>query len=187
VRRRDVWILILLVLSAGASWWLANRLHHRELAAITDAHSPDYWVEGLTFTTMGPDGRPSRRLGAERMVHYADDDSTELSRPRLSVFEGEGPPWKIRSETGWVSSDGELILLQGEVRMERSEAEGVRPVDILTRDLRIQPKQGFAETDRAVSARSLADWVRAEGMQVWFNGPVRIKLLSNVRGQYEVN
>jgi lipopolysaccharide export system protein LptC len=187
VHRRDLWSLILLVSLAGASWWLANRLAREERASQVDEHAPDYWLEGLSFTTMGPDGLPTRRLGAERMIHYADDDSTELIEPVLSVFEGQRPPWNIRSESGWVSGDGELVLLRGEVRIERSEGEGVRPVEVLTRDLRVQPEQGYAETDRAVSAHSRRDWMQAQGMEVWFNGPVRIKLLSNVRGRYELN
>jgi lipopolysaccharide export system protein LptC len=186
VNRQDVWPLLLLVLLGAGSWGLATWLQQRELAAVKPSHAPDYEVDTLQFTTMGPDGTPRRRLVADRMVHYADDDSTQLTKPRLTLFEGDRPPWEVRSPKGWVSGDGELVLLQGEVHIDRAAAKDVRAVNIVTHDLRVQPKVSYAETDQPVDARSGADRVQAVGLQVWFDGPARLKLLSKVRGRYEV-
>jgi lipopolysaccharide export system protein LptC len=186
VLQRDLSVLALVLVLAGGTWWLSSWLHSREESGREVGRVPDYYLETLQFTTMDAQGRPARRLRAERMVHYADDDSTELAAPRLTVYDQGRPPWEIQAEQGWVSGDGELVLLQGEVQIDREGAAGVRPVHIVTRDLRVQPEQSFAETDRAVDARSDGDRVRSDGMQIWFDGPVRIKLLSNVRGRYEV-
>ncbi len=171
---------------AAGSWGLATWLQQRERAAKPPAHAPDYELDTLELTTMGLDGAPRRRLAADRMVHYADDDSTALTEPRLTVFDSRRPPWQVRSAQGWVSGDGELVLLQGEVHIDRAAAKDVRAVEILTHDLRVQPKASYAETDQPVDARSGTDRVQAVGMQMWFDGPVRLKLLSKVRGRYEV-
>ena len=184
--RDDLRPLLLLIVLAAASWALATWLQQRELAPKPPGHAPDYELDDLELTTMGPDGAPRRRLAARRMVHYPDDDSTELTEPHLTVFDSRRPPWEVRSARGWVSRDGELVLLEGEVHIDRAAAEGVRAVQILTHDLRVQPKASYAETDQPVDARSGTDRVQAVGMQLWFDGPMRLKLLSKVRGRYEV-
>jgi lipopolysaccharide export system protein LptC len=58
---------------------------------------------------------------------------------------------------------------------------------LVTRDLRVQRKAEYAETDQPVSANSGTSQVEAVGMQAWLGEPMRIKLLSRVRGRYEVN
>ncbi len=136
---------------------------------------------------MGDEGKPARQLIAERITHYPDDNSTELTKPKMTIYDGDRPPWRIRSERGWVSGDGEIILLQGEVHIDRSIAAGVRPIHITTRDLRAQPKDNYVESDADTHIISQSDTLDSKGIQIWFSQPVRIKLLANVRGRYEVN
>ena len=95
--------------------------------------------------------------------------------------------WRVRSERGWISSDGALILLQGEVHIERDAREGAHAMHMVTRDLRVQPKDEYAETDNPVQVRSGASWLESTGLQAWLREPVRIKLLADVRGHYEAD
>lgn len=176
---------ILLGLAAG-SWWLRQETQTVVEHKPRPPHTADYWVEQLNALTTDAQGRPRQRLMADAMRHYPDDDSTELDRPKLQLLEPGRPSWHIRSESGWVSPDAELILLQGEVQIDRAAAKDVLPVHLLTRDLRVQPKEEYAETDQSVRADSGRSWVNAEGMQAWLREPVRIKLLSQVRAHYEV-
>ena len=172
-------------LLAAGTWWLAQR-GAEESVYEPKPGTPDFYLEHFTATTMGQDGRPDKRLSAERMVHYPADDSTELTQPRMTIFDADRPPWKIRSETGWVSGDREIVLLNGEVKIDRSVAEGIRPLHLTTSNLRVQPEQNYAETDEYVYADSDGSWAESTGMQVWLKKPMRIKLLANVRGRYEV-
>jgi len=173
-------------LLAALTWWLAQQVAE-ETAYEPQPDSPDFYLEHFTATTMGLDGKPDKSLSAERMIHYPADDSTELTQPRMTVFDKDRPPWRIQSETGWVSGDREIILLNGEVKIDRSAAEEVRPLHLTTRNLRVQPEQNYAETDEYVYAESDNSWVESTGMQAWFKKPMRIKLLAKVRGRYEVD
>lgn len=185
--RRSLLVTGLLILLAAATWWLKEgaepevRFEHRP------AHTPDYWVDRLSARTTDETGRNRRILSAESMRHYPDDDSTELTSPELLLLEPGKPHWRIRAESGWVSPDGELILLQGEVTVDRDAAEGIDPMHLTTRDLRIQPDDEYAETEQPVRGESGPNWVESRGMQVWLRQPVRIKLLAEVRARYEVN
>jgi lipopolysaccharide export system protein LptC len=183
---KNIIVGAVLLTLGGGSLWLAQRSNIDPPEYRSVGHTPDYYLEGVDSTQMNPDGSPSQRLLAERLTHYPDDDSTELKLPSLTIYDETRPPWRVRSETGWLSGDGEILLLQGKVKIDRSAAPGVRPMHIRTRDLRVQPRDNYMETDALVDSRSGNSRLRAKGMQAWFNQPIRIKLLANVRGHYEL-
>lgn len=187
IERKNLIIGGILLLLVAGTLWLARQSMQEEPTGATPEHRVDYYLEGVDSTLMDLSGRPGKRLVAERMTHFMDDDSTELKLPRLTLYDLDRPPWRVDSETGWLSGDGEVLLLQGAVKIVRSEAPGVRPMHITTRDLRVQPRDNYVETDAEVHARSNRDRIDAKGMQIWLQQPIRIKLLANVRGRYEVN
>lgn len=184
--RRALFIGLFLTLLAIGTGWL-NLTHREDPPRVSRApHLPDFWVEGFNALTMDAEGRPARRLTASLMRHFEDDGTTELTAPVLLVYEPGLPPWHIRSERGWMSGDGNLLLLQGEVLIDREASERSRPVHLVTRDLRVQPREDYAETDQAVHAESGPHWVTSQGLEAWLRAPVRIKLLAQVRGHYAV-
>jgi lipopolysaccharide export system protein LptC len=177
--------LLFLLSLGGVSFWLANL--EQPPHSRPQLREPDYFLHDLKATALGRDGLPLRRLWAQELRHYPGDDSTEVTAPRLELYEADAPPWRLRADTAWLSGDGELLLLQGEVHIDRDGAAGVRPVQAVTHNLRVQPQERYAETDERVSLHSAASWVEATGMQAWLAGPLRLKLLSEARGRYEVN
>ena len=144
----------------------------------------DYYVTGLDVTRMTTTGRPANRLRATILRHYTDDDTTALEKPHLTVYQDDSPPWEVDAEQAWVSADGSLVLLSGEVLIERRGDARNRPMRILTRDLRVQPEQDYAETDEKVRVESESDWLNAVGMQAWLRPPSRLKFLSQVNGYH---
>jgi lipopolysaccharide export system protein LptC len=184
-------ILALLILIAVGSWWLGDddpRDEPGPAPALTgETRTIDYRISGLDVVRMTPAGRPAHRLRAERLRHFTDDATTELTAPRLRVFQGDAPPWEVDAEQAWMSADGSLMLLTGEVVISRNAGEMTRPVRMTTSDLRVQPRQDYAETDEAVRVEREDDWLDAVGMQAWLRPPSRIKFLSEVRGRHVPN
>lgn len=179
-------ILILLLL-VGGSRWLMQADTTTTPAQQAGEHTPDYFLKEFTVTTMGPDGQPEQRLKAEFMQHYPDDDTTDLTHPDILLYDKGNPPWEIRSERGWLSGDGELLVLQGMVTIDRAAGPNNRPLHLITQDLHVHPKENYAETDQKVTIRSLRDQQESDGMQAWFRKPVRLRFAPNVRGRYEIN
>ncbi|MCP4274742.1 MAG: LPS export ABC transporter periplasmic protein LptC, partial [Gammaproteobacteria bacterium] len=95
--------------------------------------------------------------------------------------------WKIVSETGWLSGDGDLLLLQGKVTIDRPKTPIQEPVRIVTSDLRVQPNQNYAETEEQITIDTPDNRITSKGMQAWLTNPMRIKFSANVRGRYEVD
>lgn len=187
IEQRNLVLGGILLALVGGTLWLAQRSEVEEPHYVQQEHRPDYYLEQVDTTLMDIDGNPSQRLITDRMTHFMDDDTTQLVNPFLTLYDAQRPPWLVHSESGWLSGDGEVLLLQGAVKIDRAAASGVRPMEIRTRDLKVQPKDSYLETEAVVNARSAQDRIDAKGMQIWYRQPIRIKLLANVRGRYEVN
>ena len=178
-------LAVLLVLAAALSWWLRDSPAPQTAAtAHKGPRDSDYYIRGLDVTRMTPGGSPAHRLRAEQVRHFTDDDTTQMERPHLTVFQDQAPPWEVDADSALISADGDLVLLHGDVLIERSGDADNRPMRIVTRNLRVQPREDYAETDEKVRVTSNADWLDATGMQAWLRPPTRLKFLSQVKGHY---
>ena len=50
------------------------------------SHDPDYFSEQLSITVFDATGQLRRRLQADFLQHFPDDDTTELRVIRLALF-----------------------------------------------------------------------------------------------------
>ena len=176
---------IALLLLALSSWWLIRELDLANLAADdSQRHTPDLYLDNFTTTTMNELGQPMRRLQAVRMEHFPDTDTSELEKPYLVLYRPGGPPWHVKSERGWVSASGDVMLLLGRVHIWRNNDAGERDLDVRTQDLRVLPDSEYGETDKPVVIRTPTSESRGVGMRVYLDQS-RIELLSQVRTFYE--
>jgi lipopolysaccharide export system protein LptC len=181
--------LLALILAGigGVAWWYQAQQGPEAPPLAPRQRLPDYRVEGFSATTMDAAGRPARSLSAPELRHFADDDSSEIDQPVLVVYTADGPPWNIRSETGWASGDGELLRLHGEVMADREGNDKVRPMHLRTSELLVRPRQDYAETAMPVRIDSNDDWLTSTGMQAWFGeDDLRARFLGRARGRFAV-
>ena len=113
--------------------------------------------------------------------------STELTRPIMTMYSSDKPDLHINSETGYLSSDGELVLLNGAVNIRREALKNIAPLEIDTHNLRIQLPNDFAETDEFVKIKSGTNAIEGMGLRAHFREPINIKILEQVRGRHEIN
>ena len=134
-------------------------------------HNPDFIVERFTATSLDKAGRPESKLIANRMVHYADDETTELEEPRLLQLPDEGPPVHITAERGTVTKDGNEVRLYGNVVVIR-EADGSQSeLRMETTYLQVFPKEEIALTPEAVVITQGRSRLAGVGME--FNNKTR--------------
>lgn len=176
--------LLLLVVLAGVSWYIGNGLLDPPPAEpVKVSQRPVHSLQGLRMAIYADDGSLSRRLNA-KSLHGYPNRTTELDAPTLSLIGERQTAWELRADQGWLSDDGELLLLSGPVQIERPASADQPPMRLETRDLRVQPEAKYAETDAPVHAVSLDNELNATGMQAWFGRPGRLKLLADVRARY---
>lgn len=178
--------LAVMIALALASFWTLRQLDVDILAPDTATrHTPDLYMENFVSTAMGPDGRPHRRVEAEYMAHFPDTDTHEFQRPYMIMYRaGALPPWHVRSERGWLSATGDVMLLLGKVHIWRDNASGVKELDIKTEDLRVLPERDYGETDKPVVITTPASQTHGVGMKAYL-AESRLELLKDVHTRYE--
>lgn len=114
---------MLIVLSVWMQFGLLEEPEQE--AASKPANDPDYYVEYFTSYGVDADGK-QYQLEADRMVHYPLDNKALLDRPHLiqNLAEG-GSPTHIYADSGWLFSNGDEILLTENVKVIRTQGQGL--------------------------------------------------------------
>lgn len=145
---------------------------------------PDFFMENPRIRQLNELGQPAYELTSERAVHQLNQDVTELHEPRLRYYrEGEVQPWDLQARHGTVTQSGDQVDLSQDVVIEQ-QLHGQPKRRLSTPALSVFAQRDYAETDRDVRIEAGNGVTTATGMQAYFNDG-RIKLLSNVRGEYE--
>ncbi|MGR9105783.1 MAG: LPS export ABC transporter periplasmic protein LptC [Gammaproteobacteria bacterium] len=147
-------------------------------------HQPDSFSKHFIKITMTAEGKPKHKLIAESMVHYKDDDSTELEKPVFTFFKPDSPPWVVHADSGRISSQGETLFLSPKVLIHRAPAPGFEPVTIRTRNLTIKQKIDYAETNQFAELISNQNRISGVGLSLYFGEHKQIILRSKVKGRY---
>jgi len=169
------------------SWWLAGTLGpHDEGHRKAKAGRVDYYTKGLRRTVMGVDGNPKEYLVSQEMVHYEEEDTAELSRPVITLFVKDGPPWVINSETAKIPGNSEFIFLNGDVLVERDANKDGRTMRIETTNVRTIPDKDYAETDEYIRVISPPDFMTGTGATINFGDNLTYRILHDVRRRHDV-
>lgn len=177
-------LLLVLALAAG-TLWLERAVQAPEYDRSGKLrHDPDFIAQDFGVTKMGASGKPEYSLSAERMLHYPDDQSTDIVAPRLVQRRGDAPPIVIRADRGLVSRDGEVASFYGDVVVVREAGAGRGELRMHTEYLEIVPDQDIARTDKAVTITEGRSRLAGVGMEL-NNKTRQFTLLSQVRGTYD--
>jgi len=166
------------------TFWLERTVREDEAHPSLRRHDPDYVVSQLTATSYNRQGIAETVLSAAKMVHFPDDDTTELASPRVVQSRPGEPRFTVRSDRGTVAREGEELFLYDNVQLER-EAEEARPAARLTTSfLHVVRDRSLMLTDRPVliveGLRSLA------GVGMEYNNETReLVLRSDVTARFD--
>jgi len=178
---------LLLGLLALLSWWAAERFGPPiEKGKKLEPGKVDYYSKGLRRTVMDEAGKPKELLVAEELVHYEDDNRSELTKPVMTLYTQEGPPWVIYAETATLPGDGEQIFLNGTVLVLRDANQDGRTMRIETSNARVQPDNNYAETDEDIRVISPPDYMTGTGAKLKFGDGIEYSVLANVRRRHDV-
>jgi lipopolysaccharide export system protein LptC len=151
----------------------------------SDRHDPDYTMNNFVNTQTDTTGKLRYVLAAAEMVHYPDDDSTVLQRPRFTQYTVDKPYTRIEGMRGYVSSNGEQVTLVDNVKVTRQAFDGKGEMQIATEKLVLLPDQDIAKTDApVVITQAPKTVIHATGM-VYDKKHQTVQLMKRVKVHYE--
>ena len=177
--------LLLMLALAGLTFWLERMVREEEGAHPSQRrHDPDYVVDNLTHTRFNLKGLVDSTLVAAKMLHYPDDDSTELVTPRVVQTKPNEPRVTLTADRGTLSQDGEEVFLYGNVLMVREAGRGRREARTRTSFMHVVQGHSVIRTDRDVVITEEDRVLWGRGME-YHNDTMELFLRERVRGRFE--
>ena len=177
--------LLLMLSLAGLTFWLERMVRQEEGAHPSQRrHDPDYVVDNLTHMRFDVQGKVESTLTAARMLHYPDDDSTELLAPRVVQSKPNEPRFTLSAERGTLSQDGEEVFLYGNVLLVREAGPESGEARMRTSFMHVVQGRSIVRTDRDVLVTEENRVLSGRGME-YHNDTKELFLRENVRGRFE--
>jgi len=176
--------LLLMFSLALLTFYLERAVRVEESHPSLRRHDPDYLLNNFVTTTYDRAGAAQAVLSAQKMVHFPDDDSTELTAPRMVQSRAPGARFTVTADRGVLSSGGDEVFLYGNVVLVR-EADALRPRTRMTTSfLHVLQERSLARTDQAVSIEEERRTITGRGME-FNNETSEIELRNDVRVRLE--
>ena len=166
MRERGTLVVSLALLAglATGSYWFAERARLSDTTARPLGHEIDYTAGNITMTRMDETGRGQYTIDADRLVHYADDDSGEFTHPRVVGAKAERPQMRVRADRGTTTSEGEEVRLYDNVVFNRAAWKGSAPIVAKGPYMLLNPELETLHTDRPVDIVQGGSSTKANGM-----------------------
>jgi lipopolysaccharide export system protein LptC len=174
----------LMLVLALLTFWLDRAVRDEPSHPSQRRHDPDYLVHNLTSTNYNRLGGAEMTISAAKMLHYPDDDSTELLHPRVIQARPEQPRYTVRADRGVLAREGDEIFLYDNVELQR-EADAQHPgTRMNTSFLHIVRDRSIVRTDRQVTVVEGRRSLSGRGME--YNNDTReLVLHSDVQARFE--
>ena len=177
--------LLLMLALAGLSLWLERTVREEEaLHPSLRRHDPDYIVDGLVHTRYNALAQVESTLVAAKMVHYPDDDTTELVAPRMVQTKPNEPRMTVTADRGTLSQDGDEIFLYDNVLMVRDGAVDRPETRVRSSFMHVVQAHSIVRTDRDVLITEDDRVLSGRGMEYHADSQ-EMFLRERVRGRFE--
>ncbi len=187
MNRQQLAIGLGLAILLSLGWWVRELSRPPETRQPVARETPGAIAEQLTVYTYDTTGRLEQTLQTPHMEHFESRNTSELDQPVLWRYTTDGPPWRMQAERALSYNDEERIYLPGEVVIDRQADDRHPAYHLVTRDLTLETATAHATTDQPVLIESDRQRITAIGLEGWLKAPVKLNLLSQVRGKYEVD
>jgi lipopolysaccharide export system protein LptC len=174
-------VLVVAAIVIGGALW---RQHGAATNALQEGRS-DYTLYDFELVSLDSTGREAFTLRAPKLTRDPSVRTLDIATPVFTIpvrEGGNGKPWDVRSETGWVSAGGDEIRLRGDVVATSTDADG-QAIRMDTQQLNVFPQSNRATSPVQVVVRQPGLILNGHGMDAKLDS--RVVQLQNVKARYE--
>ncbi|KND61087.1 putative transmembrane protein [Candidatus Burkholderia verschuerenii] len=175
--------LVAMAALAGGTYWLlqSSLPPAKQSAEQPKRHTADYFADNFSVSELDTTGTTQYRLTAKSMVHYEDDENSDLTLPAMRMFQPQKPQVTATAERGTVNSDVSIVDLYDHARILRAPGYGDPQMQADSQHFRVLVNDDVIETEKPVRLQRGPSVMTANGMN--YNNVTReMKLYGNVRG-----
>ncbi|KRG79188.1 hypothetical protein ABB30_01960 [Stenotrophomonas ginsengisoli] len=176
-------IIPVLVLATLWLGWQAWDNRQQATTSETEAGN-DYVLHDFQIVALDAEGKESVTLRAPLLTRNSSDQTLDITRPLFLLPDSAGKHWQLASATGWVSADGEQMILRGGVKGDSPQDAAITPTTFRSDTLTVYPQRSLAETADAVEMTQPGLTQRGIGMRMDATTNT-LSLLSQVKTRYE--
>ena len=176
--------LVLMLALALVTFWLERTVREEPAHPSLRRHDPDYLVEQFVVTKYNSAGVLESTISAAKMIHYPDDDSTELVAPRVVQAKANEPRMTLSADRGAISQNGEELFLFGNALLVREAGGGRSEARMQSSFLHVISARSLVRTDREVEVFEAGRTLSGRGME-YHNEISQLFLRDRVRGRFE--
>ncbi|HMK84587.1 MAG TPA: LPS export ABC transporter periplasmic protein LptC [Steroidobacteraceae bacterium] len=175
---------LLAVIALAVSTWILSSPSRRPAQPAATQGLPGYYLKNAILTEYDASGSPSIRIQAERIDQVDHGSDVALYDVRLDYQAPGGQSWVLFGDTGHVGSDGRIVDVAGNVRLEGQTPEHEGTAIIRTDTLRYDVPDGVASTRSDVRIEFGAHTLTARGLVANLKDRT-VRLESKVNGRFQ--
>lgn len=176
--------LVCVAALAGFTWWLLQAVQPREKEAAPRplTHTPDYFADDFSVSELDQSGATQYRLTATHMVHYEDDENSDLTNPAVRAFQPGKPIVTATGKRGTVNADASIVNLYDNARILRAAGAGDPEMQADSEHFKVLVNDDVILTEKPVKLRRGQSVMTATSGMNYNNVSRVIQLFGNVRG-----
>jgi len=151
----------------------------------TDQQAPPFVLRALSLNQRKPDGSRDWDLNSPEARYDLDSRTVRAKRPSGVLYQSDRPGFRISADLATVLNDGELVVLEGDVRLQqlnhqRILIQGQRLVWTPDRSLMVLEQRPVAVDDETRLTSPRLEY-RTDTDNLTFQGPARLHRWDNGR------
>lgn len=183
---KNIFITLLIIIAVGLAAWRTLSYRPKNILPSPTRAIPDAFMENVTVTIFNKQGKPNLKMVTPKMVHYVENDATQITSPQLTLYRQSPQPWYISSQYAKATHGIEQIDFWNDVVIQHAGELNKTATVIKTPSLTVYPNKQVAKTIDLITLIQPNITVQAKGMYAdLITG--KINLLSQARGEYVPN
>jgi lipopolysaccharide export system protein LptC len=177
--------ITLVALLALATWVMVERarIQRDGEGKPVSPLKPDFIVENLRLSKLGPSGEVQTLLSAQRMVHIPQTNTAMLTEPRIMSLRSGSPPVSISARRGESIRQSEQVNFYDSVVVQRAADAQSPGMNLQTEQLLVRPDDDTASSSASFTLQRGDSRLLGQGFE--FNNSYRtLTIRQQARGLF---